>query len=252
MRKKIGISFLFLGVLLSGCATHNIQMYEPPVYSVPVPKQEVIPIPEVKPEAPLRYGRFEVKKNADGYQIVGGKFTPTELPVDLPVTAPVLIFVNATTKELTMFRYNYLVGLFEGIAGYAVVTPDPDSLPKDTVVGEVTKIDTKPSWCPTPNILKHPSYQHLYGRGCLPYSDPENAMGAVKFEINWNIPNWQAVRLHGTHGYADNGKFWEVETFGCTRLQNEAILELVEKIKKLYDGSLEAAVKAGIKVVVFR
>lgn len=254
MRKKIGIVFLFFWVvLLSGCATHNIQMYEPPVYKAPIPKQEAIPIPEVKPEPPLRYGRFEVKKNvAGGYQVVGGKFTPTEPPVDLPVTAPVMIFVNATTKELTAFRYNYLVGLFEGIAGYAVVTPDHKSLPKNVVVGEVTKIDTKPSWCPTANILRHKNYRHLQGRGCLPFGDPDNAMGAVKFEINWNVPNWQAVRLHGTYGYADDGKFWEIETFGCTRLQDEAILELTEKIKKLYDGSLEAAVKAGIKVVVFR
>lgn len=252
MGKKTGILFLFFTILLSGCATHNIQMYEPPVYRAPVPTQEVVPVPKAKPEAPLRYGRFEVKKSADGYQVVGGKFIPTELPLDLPVTAPVMIFVNATTKELTAFRYNYLVGLFEGLVGYAVVTPDPDTLPKNIVIGEVAKIDTKPTWCPTLNILKHQSYQHLQGKGCLPFGDPENAMGAVKFEINWNVPNWQAVRLHGTHGYADDGKFWDIETFGCTRLQDEAILELTEKIKNLYAGSLEVAVKTGIKVVVFR
>ncbi|MEZ4103712.1 MAG: hypothetical protein R3B60_00280 [Candidatus Paceibacterota bacterium] len=177
-----------------------------------------------KTENPMeKYGRFTVELLPNGERkIYGGQFVPKE-ELSFWSNKKHVITVNYTTKELAYYRRG-LDG-YEPVIGFAVVTPSPDTLPKDVVRGIVTKIDTMPTWCPTSNIRRVMAHLPL---GCLPYGHPLNAMGEVKFEIKWDVKGWELHRIHGTEGYADNGRFWEIETFGCTRLQNRAIKNLVE------------------------
>lgn len=187
-----------------------------------------------------KYGRFIVEHEPNGKKgIHGGQFVPES---DLPFWSNKVhvITINYATKELMYYKRGF--GGHEPVIGYAVVTPSPDTLPKDVVRGIVTKIDTAPTWCPTPNIRR--VMTHLPA-GCLSYGHPLNAMGEVKFEIKWEVPGWEFIRLHGTEGYADDGRFWEVNTFGCTRLQNEAIVDLVELLGP-------NALKEGIEVIAYK
>lgn len=186
------------------------------------------------------YGRFTVQVTDSGQQIVGGKFLPA---ASMPVEAnqPHVLIVDYATKELAYYRQQ-TDGVYAPIVGYAVVTPLSSSLPRDVVRGRVQRINTAPTWCPTVNIRRaHPELP----AGCVPYGHPLNAMGEVKFEIDWDVPNFSAVRLHGTTGYPE-GNFWEEETFGCTRLTNTAIKELVATL------SGDQAVREGVEVVLMR
>lgn len=186
------------------------------------------------------YGRFLVEVSKDGTQkVVGGQFTPAaNTPV--PATEKCAVFINYSTKELTSYCKN-AAGTYVPIVGYAVVTPKPDSLRQALVRGVVTKIDANPSWCPTKSARKlNPNLP----RGCLPPGHELNAMGAVKFIIDWELPKMELIRLHGSKGYP-LGEFWTADTLGCTRLENTAILELVRLLGK-------DAVKEGIEVVLLR
>jgi hypothetical protein len=186
-----------------------------------------------------QYGRFRVIVSPNGSQrIIGGRFMPPGSP---PVASsfPHLIAVNFSTKELQYYRGGY--GGYEPIVGWAVVTPDAHTLPLAEVRGRVTRIDTRPTWCPTDNMRRiDPSLP----TGCVPFGDPRNAMGDAKFEIDWNVRGWSAVRLHGTRGYPQ-GNFWHEETFGCVRLHNPEIRELIALLGP-------SAVAEGIEVVFHR
>lgn len=186
------------------------------------------------------YGRFTVYVHPDGSQKVeGGMYMPESRP-DIVSKYRNVIYVNYKEKTLEAFKLND-AGSYEPLVGYAVVTPSADKLPKDVVRGIVTKIDKNPTWCPTPSIRRA-----ITGlpAGCLPPGHKDNAMGAIKFEIKWDTPGWELVRLHGTEGYP-LGDFWNEETFGCTRLLNEAILNLVQLLSP-------GAEREGIEIIAYR
>ena len=237
MKKTIGFASIAIMFLLSGCGTVQNTAYERTgsVSATPM-------LAQPQPTETYRYGRFAVHVREGGQQIIGGEFIPLEsLPKRVTPGNQHAIFINYQTKELLYYRKDS-AGYFVPVIGYAVVTPDPSSLPQDEVRGQVTRIDMTPTWCPTENIRR--AWPHLPA-GCLPFGHSQNAMGAVKFEIAWNVRGWQYHRLHGTAGYP-RGSFWTEETFGCTRLVDQAILHLVQ----LLGGN--SAVSSGIEVIVHR
>ncbi|QQR64886.1 hypothetical protein IPH92_05035 [Candidatus Kaiserbacteria bacterium] len=187
-----------------------------------------------------QYGRFTVLVDESGSQKVeGGVFTPSPTMSFAPTRAHVL-FINYVTKELSYYRRTG-AGTYEPIIGYAVVTPLSQALPRDVVQGSVRRIDTAPTWCPTKRIRE--KYTDL-PPGCLNFGHPTNAMGVAKFEVSWSVPGFELVRLHGTSGYP-SGNFWEEETFGCTRLENNAMKELIDLLGP-------NAVKEGIEIIAYR
>jgi hypothetical protein len=214
-----------------------------PIKRVEVPaaatKQlEAEPKPVMSSTSSYHHGRFTVEVKADGSQtIVGGVFTP---PAVMPVssTATHVIAINYFTKEL--MYYKRTEAGYKPVIGYAVVTPAPEELAQTMVRGMVRVIDTKPTWGPTKSARK--LYPNLPS-GILPFGHPMNAMGAVKYIIDWEAPKMELVRLHGSDGYPAN--FGEVPTLGCTRLENTAILELTRLLGK-------DAVKEGIEVTLVR
>jgi len=218
------ISLLSLSSLLISCTSTQ---YTPTTLTSQMAKP---PVTEKKLEnknPTEKYGRFTVEISPDGIRkIYGGKFKPPEA-MPYPSKFHHAIFINYQTKELTYYRFDSLLGKHVPVVGYAVVTPSPESLPKSVVRGVVTKMDMAPDWYPSNNIRRE--MPHL-PKGRIPYGHELNAMGEVKFHIFWEVKGWDLIRLHGTEGYSDHGRFWELETFGCTRLQNRAILELTEKL----------------------
>jgi len=226
--------------LIVGCNTFQFTSEDLPILP-PRIVTEIKRKPIVEPTVPtFKYGRFLVEVYPDKDIIYGGVFKP-ELPMPYDSEYGHVIFINYKTKELSYFRLNG--NNYEPVLGYAVMTPLPESLPKDVVRGLVTRIDTKPTWCPTVNIRRE--YPNL-PKGCLPFGHELNAMGVAKFELKWEVPNWEYVRLHGTGGYAE-GNFWDQKTFGCTRLKNDLILELLSEL-----DDLKKAVKEGIEVIAYR
>ncbi len=228
----------FLGFVIVGCQTVDLKQSVSPDETKPkvVPKTTDKKVIVKKPKSQVhKYGRFVVELGEDKTRIIGGKFVPDEKP-PLVSRYPHVIYINYTTKELLLYSYG------EPIIGYAVVTPDPNFLPIEVVRGVVTKIDRAPTWGPTANIrLKYPDLPP----GIIPYGHPRNAMGEVKFEVAWNVSGWRYIRIHGTEGYADNGRFWELETFGCVRLQNKAIVNLSDLLESQYTA-------AKIEIVIFK
>ncbi len=189
-----------------------------------------------------QYGRFAVVPDeSGGQQILGGRFKPSPLLSMMMATKLHVIVIDYTTKELSYYQKNGW-GTYSPIIGFAVVTPAANSLPFEMVRGRVTKIDTAPVWCPMQGArAKYPGLP----LGCLPFGHPQNEMGAAKFEIRWdNVRGYEAVRLHGTKGYA-SGNFWEEETLGCTQLHNDAIKELITILGP-------RAVREGIEVILYR
>ena len=193
-----------------------------------------------------QYGQFTIRRTTEGLVV------HTRSAGDLPppphtTVARHAIFVDFATKSLVYYR-RLTTGAYEPVVEYMVVTPHPSTLPQDAVRGRVTRIDTTPRWCPTPRILAHPRHAHLRRKldrnGCLPFGHPENAMGAVRFEVNWRGVLSPAVRMHGTQAYPD-GRFWLEETFGCARLDNDSILALVAKLGP-------NAVREGVEVIFHR
>lgn len=254
---RSGIIFYLVGSLLvSGCGTvvfnnehHRADgavRFGPEVRATKSPSPPAPPPFEkevfISPVEEAKYGRFTVSTTPDGQHVIyGGVFKP---PLSMPHRSKFqhVIFINYVTKELTYYRKIEEWGFYEPVVGYAVVTPPPAELPREVVRGRVTRIDLAPTWCPTANIRRE--YPDL-PKGCLPFGHPKNAMGAVKFEITWPYKNWQLNRIHGAEGYP-RGSFWAEKTFGCTRLQNDAIKDLVSEM-----GG-PAAVKEGVEVIAFR
>lgn len=191
----------------------------------------VAPQPKAPDGESYQYGRFLVEVAKDGTQkVVGGEFTPA-VNTPIPATEHCAIFINYSTKELTSYCKN-AAGVYIPIVGYAVVTPLSEALPKEVVHGVVKEIIRNPSWCPTKDTRK--LYPHLKP-GCVPYGDPTNPMGIVKYIIAWNIHGYEYVRLHGSDGYP-KGKFWEVETLGCTALENAGAAYLTDELTKKLGG----------------
>lgn len=183
-----------------------------------------------------KYGRFEVQVYENGSQkIVGGVFTDLP-PLIFDSVKPHVIVINYQTK--TLMYYLFEEGIHRPKIGFAVVTPSADVLPNQVVRGIVQSIDTKPTWCPTDNIRQE--IKNL-PKGCIPYGHPQNFMGEAKFNIKWEAKGWDLIRLHGTNGYPLG--FWKEKTFGCTRLENEAIKDLITQLGL-------KAVKEGIEVIV--
>lgn len=189
------------------------------------------------------YGRFTVKVMDDGSQVVvGGIFKPeSEAPV--PLHEKHTIIANFHTKELVYYRQSK--NGVEGMLGYSVVTPESHTLPSTVVRGKVTAIEEDPWWCPTKNArVKYPELPP----GCIPPGHVDNAMGAAKFIIDWQVPKslqdeWQTVRLHGATFYPE-GPFWEEETLGCVRLTNDEIKNLITTLGP-------QALREGIEIIFY-
>ena len=198
---------------------------------------------EANAETLLSYGRFTVVDKGNHQEVVGGQFGQDAIPSIPPrhATAKHAIFVNYTTKELLYYRLTD--DGYESVIGYAVMTPFPETLPKDVVRGKVTRIVEKPTWCPKVGGTVRRDDPSL-PNGCMPYGHPYNAMGDWRFDVAWDSPGWELNKLHGVEGYT-KGAFWTQETHGCIRLTNEAITHLIELLGP-------NAVKEGIEVVVFR
>ena len=222
----------------AGCST--VQFRSSTVAQANVGEQKTAPIAlMVKPKSQYQYGRFTVVVTTEGQVVEGGVFVPSpSLPLE--AMAAHTIFINYTTKELTYY-HRTSSGAYEPVIGYAVVTPLPNTLPQEVVRGRVRHIDLTPTWCPTPSIRKkYPEYS----KSCYEFGHPKNAMGVAKFLIAWDTKGFDIVRLHGTGGYP-RGNFWDEETSGCTRLEDSAMLRLIELL-----GPNAAA--EGIEVVLFR
>lgn len=187
-----------------------------------------------------KHGRFVVEVTKEGQRIIGGQFVPNKLMPDI-AAKPHVIFIDYSTKELAYYQKDS-ENNYQPIIGYAVVTAEAAALPKDIVRGIVTEIDTKPTWCPTQSARdKYPSLP----AGCLPFGHKDNEMGVAKFIINWfEVKGFEAVRVHGTKGYPE-GKFWEEGTLGCTRLNNDAINNLISLLGP-------KAVEQGIEIVLLK
>lgn len=240
MVKRITV-WLLVALAITGCSTVQLSSAYAPVETqvrAEAPASAVAPV--AKPTtAEYMYGMFLVKVAGDRQVVEGGVFVPPPL-LPLATKAAHTIFVNYTTKELTYYRRTSS-GTYESVIGYAVVTPLPDALPQEVVRGRVRYIDLSPTWCPTPNIRrKYPEYS----KACYEFGHPKNAMGVAKFLIAWDTKGFEVVRLHGTGGYP-RGNFWDEETSGCTRLENTAMLRLIELLGP-------NAVAEGVEVVLFR
>jgi hypothetical protein len=199
---------------------------------------EAEPSPVTSSASTYRHGRFTVEVKDGQQTVVGGVFMPPKI-MPLSSRAVHIIFIDYTSKELMYYTLGERG--YDPVIGYSVLSPSADALPKEVVRGRVTKIDENPSWCPTLNARK--LYKNL-PRGCLPPGHPLNAMGKVKFIIDWEVPNFAEIRLHGSKGLPE-GEFWKIDTLGCTSLENKAILELVRLLGK-------DAVKEGIEVVLMK
>lgn len=182
--------------------------------------------PMIPPVAQKRYGRFIIEEKGEGYIVYGGEFIPPKaMPKLVSATKPHVQVVDYSQKTLSYYRRN-AQGSYDPVVGFAVVTPDPSYLPSEVVRGMVERVNTAPSWCPTPNIRKvRIAEGSPLPPGCLPFGHELNAMGLFKLEIVWQVPRhlrgeWSTIRVHGTGGYPRN--FWTEETFGCTRLENRA------------------------------
>jgi len=253
---KLISTILVLLLFLTGCASVQFTSAPQPTVAEVQLKEATAPevlmpttsLPSVStthaPGTVYEYGRFKVTVLENGSQVIlGGVFVPSPVPPQ-ELMGRHTIFINYLTKELTYYRQTP-----QGISpvvGYAVVTPAAATLPQAIVVGQVTHIDTKPRWCPTPNIRK--KYPDL-PRGCLPFGHKDNAMGAAKFMIDWQLPkalkaSWSTIRLHGASGYP-SGSFWGEETFGCTRLEDDALKSLIKDLGP-------QAVREGIAIVLLK
>ena len=196
------------------------------------------------------YGRFVVEVGAQGQRVIGGEFTPPPLMPQKPSPRlrttgqpPVhVLFVNYMTKELLYYR-RAEDGVYQPVIGYAVVTPEANFLPQPVVRGVVTQVIERPTWCPKIGGLVRRMNPQL-PPGCLPYGHPQNPMGDYRFDVSWEVRGWELVRLHGTTGYP-RGNFWDEETFGCTRLENQALAALLNELGP-------TAVIDGIEVIAHR
>lgn len=252
MARMVGVFATFFG--LAACSSMNYTPnYEMPAgfavtaLETPVSKPATEKAPKAAPTtigtavAVMRHGRFIVEVGDTLHEIQGGVFTP---PAVMPVksTAAHVLVSNYATKELLYYRKTK-TGSYDQVIGYAVVTPRPEELPLAQVRGKVTRIDTKPTWCPGKEARK--KYPKLPA-SCLPFGHPDNAMGSAKFEIAWQgVKGFETIRIHGAIGYSLDGAFWNEETLGCTRLQDSAILTLIDLLGP-------QAVKEGIEVVLER
>jgi hypothetical protein len=179
----------------------------------------------------------EPRFTVEGNTLYGGRFSPESEPVSTHFNANHRIVVSFSEKTLRYFRRDGET--WQGMLGFAVITPKPREIPQPEVVGRVRRIDQTPQWCPTDTIRRA---KPELPAGCLPYRHPKNPMGTAKFLIDWPIASWQYVRLHGHKTYPSN---WQsVDTFGCVRLLDPAMEELIVTM-----GA--NAVSEGI-VVIFR
>ena len=248
MGKFVGMMLAIFG--LTACSTVSFSS-DPSVYEATVQKQiapasvtpkqaAAIIAPLPARAATLRHGRFIVEVGNNAHEIQGGVFTPAAMSVSS--TATHVLVSNYSTKEFSYHRRTK-TGSYEPVIGYAVVTPRPEELPFAQVRGRVTRIDLKPTWCPGKEARK--KYPKLPA-GCLPFGHVDNAMGDFKFEIAWQgVKGWDAIRIHGREGYSLDGAFWDYETLGCTGLQNDAGLALIDLLGP-------QAVKEGIEVILER
>lgn len=246
------IIVLLYTLILMGCSTapHMLQhiRYFPPDEE----KRNATSSDEVQPKVEMRtYGKFTVKCG-DFMTVYKGVFYDIP-PIPLPAKGEYVFFVNYTTKELTAYR-RIAVGTYEPIVGYAVMTPFPESLPKDVVRGWVTGAVEKPRWCPKRGgtVLKEDLEgdgkitQSLGKDGCIPFGHPMNWMGVLRLDIQWEVPGWELNKIHGVEGFS-NCDFWSEKTHGCIRVFNKDILDLQNKL-----GPDAFKGKGKIEVVVFR
>jgi hypothetical protein len=213
-------------LLFTGCQNVSFRSMVPPEEYVPSTLSSSESDEKVLIQEPdfstFEYGNFVVQDLGDRHRLFGGKIE-TGKPLSIKSKHPRVITINFRTKKLSYYELTDS-GEHEFVIGYATVTPSVDILGGKMVRGIVARIETEPDWYPTKNVrLAYPDLP----KGLIPYGHPDNAMGEVKIVINWDIAGWRYRHIHGTVGYTQ-GDFWNVETFGCTRLQNKAILNLAK------------------------
>ncbi|MBY0309667.1 hypothetical protein K2Q16_00770 [Patescibacteria group bacterium] len=198
-----------------------------------------------------RYGRFTVRREADGGQVIeGGVFTPPEAPplwaVEQLRNRPVrnLILVDFIKKELHL--YQRAGADWVATIGYAVVAPQANSLPRDVVEGNLSRIDLAPVWGVPASIRRDYAAAGQPLPAQVPFGDPRNMLGAARLEVAWNTPNWNLVRLHGARGYPAE-PLGEVDTYGCVSLLDESLLGLINQI-----GGPAGAVRDGTVIMFHR
>ncbi len=136
-----------------------------------------------------------------------------------------LIGVNFSEKKL------YLIDLREEnpqvISSYQSAVPSSNFYPLP-LYGKIVAIELDPYWFPTEKTRE--AFRQKNGKELpriIKPGDPLNAMGAVKFVIEWegnfNLP----VVIHGTNQVESIGK---KVTRGCVRLKNEEILGMTKTI----------------------
>jgi len=109
----------------------------------------------------------------------------------------------------------------------AIPKTTPKSIP---IEGEIKHIERNPYWYPTEktraDYLKN---KKIILPRYLPPGHPKNAMGEVKFIINFKTSGINPViRIHGTNDPSSIGKRI---TRGCIRLKNEDALYLADIIE---------------------
>lgn len=233
MRKAIRIAFLYLIIyavsLILGCI--DLARGEDKTY---------------------RHGRFQVIVSDFHHtqKVIGGKFTPRDHTLLYPIGVSHLITVDYSSKELVLYgRAGVMNGepAYKPVIGFAVVTPSSDFLPRDIVSGKVIGIVQKPTWCPVQGGAIRRDNPTL--PSCIPYGDPRNPMGNVRFDIAWNYDGWDAVKFHDTEEYP-RGAFWDTSTYGCVSILTTGMQELLRHLgsNALKEGTLILAIRDATKL----
>lgn len=136
-----------------------------------------------------------------------------------------LIQIEITKRKLTLFEI--INKESREIKSWPVAVPAGRYYPLP-LYGELKKIEFKPWWYPTKGTRE--AYFQKRGEElpvALKPGDPRNAMGEVKFIIqfdNFNFP----LRVHGTN---DESSIGQAISRGCIRLRNTDILELAQIVQ---------------------
>jgi hypothetical protein len=251
------ILLLGAGAFLSGCAG-TLASIDTASAPRPVRSPTPSPVRTVVTPTSYRHGRFTVRRDPDGGQTIEGfAFLPPDEPlIDYRARSLAserqphhLILVDFYSKELHYYVWDEVHMRWQPNLGFAILSPYHRSLPREVVVGQVTRIDLEPEWYPPESIRRdyRAAGRPLPAR--LPPGHPDNLMGAAKFIINWGGVLPATVRLHGAVGYPAT-PLHEVETYGCVSLLDMAILQLINRIKR--GRPVSVAVAEGIVVAFHR
>ena len=120
---------------------------------------------------------------------------------------------------------------------YPAVLPKPIALQsmqleRRPVHGELSQIDYKPAWMPTPDMRRaNPRLPKV-----VRYGEPLHPIGIYRLRVNWQNPTkpdfWQYVRIHGGAKEAD---LYGHYSSGCVRMRDADITEMVALLQRAGD-----------------